>query len=76
MTREEERLEQAKFYNDKGVKDPHIHFLRGAEWADSTMLDNASELLTIYLTCYVKEFVYGISPAKLVNKFRQTLKGL
>ena len=35
MTREEERLEQAKFYNDKGVKDPHIHFLRGAEWADS-----------------------------------------
>ena len=35
MTREEERLEQAKFYNDKGVKDPHVHFLRGAEWADS-----------------------------------------
>ena len=31
MTREEERLEQAKFYKDKGVKDPHRHFLRGAE---------------------------------------------
>lgn len=76
MTREEERLEQAKFYKDKGVKDSHVHFLRGAEWADSTMLDNASELLTIYLTCYVKEFVYGVSPVKLVDKFRKTLKGL
>lgn len=36
MTREEYRLEQAKFYNDKGVKDPKIHFLRGMERADST----------------------------------------
>jgi hypothetical protein len=46
MTREEERLESAKFYNDKGMKDPHVHFLRGSEWADSTMIDKACEWLS------------------------------
>lgn len=45
MTREEERLEQAKFYNDKGVKDSKKHFLRGMEHADFTMINKACDWL-------------------------------
>lgn len=45
MTREDERLEQAKNYNSKGFENAHTAFLRGAEWADSTMIDNACEWL-------------------------------
>lgn len=52
MTREEYRLEQAEFYNDKGVKDPKRHFLRGMEHADSTMIYKACEWLNERLNDY------------------------
>ena len=69
MIREEERLEQAKFYNDKGVKDPHIHFLRAAEWADSTMIDKACEWL---------ERALPLRPDdrdEFIEQFKEAMKG-
>lgn len=69
MTREEERLEQAKFYNDKGVKDSHRHFLRGAEWADSTMIDKACE--------WLEENYPSLDGHRdwLIEQFRKAMKG-
>lgn len=73
MTREEERLEQAKFYIDKGVKDSHIHFLRGAEWADSTMIDKACEWLEE--TFKDGEVIAPLLLVRLIDKFRRAMKG-
>ena len=78
MTREEERLEQAKFYIDKGVKDPHIHFLRGAEWADSTMIDKACEWLEENLAKETSLLCSGIVHVNFnsaIRKFKQAMKG-
>lgn len=73
MTREEERLEQAKFYIDKGVKDSHRHFLRGAEWADSTMIDKACEWLE---ENYIPPAFGDMSESKeFIAKFRKAMKG-
>lgn len=73
MTREEERLEQAKFYNDKGVKDPHRHFLRGAEWADSTMIDRACEWFEE--TFKASELIAPLLLVQLEDNFRKAMKG-
>lgn len=74
MTREEERLEQAKFYIDKGVKDPHIHFLRGAEWADSTMIDKACEWLEKNV-CIAYNFSGDENTLTIIDDFRKAMKG-
>lgn len=76
MTREEERLEQAKFYKDKGVKDPHVHFLRGAEWADSTMIDKACEWLKEQLqnTTFNGEPLF-CEIEETLEDFRKVMKG-
>ena len=69
MTREEERIEQAKFYNDKGVKDPKTHFLRGMEYADSTMIDKACEWL---------ERALPLRPDdrdEFIDQFKKAMKG-
>lgn len=69
MTREEYRLEQAKFYNDKGVKDSKRHFLRGMEHADSTMIDKACEWL---------EKALPLRPDdrdEFIDQFKQAMKG-
>ena len=73
MTREEERLEQAKFYIDKGVKDPHIHFLRGAEWADSTMIDRACEWFEE--TFKASELIAPLLLVQLKDNFLKAMKG-
>lgn len=73
MTREEERLEQAKFYIDKGVKDPHIHFLRGAEWADSSMIDRACEWFEE--TFKASELIAPLLLVQLEDNFRKAMKG-
>ena len=75
MTREEERLEQAKFYNSKGVKDPHVHFLRGTEWADSTMIYKACKWLKDYAHMYVSETTGDLNESDLINAFRKAMKG-
>lgn len=71
MTREEERLEQSKFYNDKSVKDPHVHFLRGSEWADSTMIDKACEWLKNDFEELTRLHLDDI----VIDKFRKAMKG-
>lgn len=71
MTREEERLEQAKFYNDKGVKDSHKHFLRGAEWADSTIIDKACE----WLENDFEELTRLHLDNTIIDKFRKAMEG-
>ena len=71
MTREEERLEQAKFYKDKGVKDSHIHFLRGAEWADITMIDKACKWLENDFEELTRLHLDNI----VIDKFRKAMKG-
>ena len=73
MTREEERLEQAKFYIDKGVKDPHVHFLRGSEWADSTMIDKACEWLEE--TFKDGEVIAPLLLVQLIDTFRKAMQG-
>lgn len=73
MTREEERLEQAKFYIDKGVKDPHVHFLRGAEWADSSMIERACEWFEE--TFKDGEVIAPLLLVQLIDKFRKAMKG-
>ena len=74
MTREEERLEQAKFYIDKGVKDSHRHFLRGAEWADSTMIDKACKWLELNV-CNAYNFRGDDISIGFVEQFRKAMKG-
>ena len=72
MTREEYRLEQAKFYKDKGVKDPKIHFLRGMEHADSTMIDKACEWLE---ENYIPPAFGDMTKVKdFVEQFKQAMK--
>jgi hypothetical protein len=71
MNREEERLEQAKFYNDKGIKDPHIHFLRGTEWADHTMIEKACE----WLENDFEELTRLHLDNTVIDKFRKAMKG-
>ena len=71
MTREEYRLEQAKFYNDKGVNNSNIHFLRGMECADSTMIDKACEWLE---ENYIPPAFGDISEVKkFIDKFRKAM---
>lgn len=71
MTREDERLEQAKFYNDKGVKDPHVHFLRGSEWADSTMIEKACEWLKEQSCC---GYIEDINVNEFIKQFKQAMQ--
>lgn len=75
MKREEERLEQAKFYKDKGVKDPHIHFLRGAEWADRTMIEKACDWLKDYAHMFVSETTGDLNEDDLIYSFLKAMKG-
>lgn len=75
MSREDERLEQAKFYNDKGVKDPHIHFLRGSEWADSSMIDKACEWLEENMIDVGIRFIRGDEIKDIVDLFRKAMEG-
>lgn len=72
MTREEYRLEQAKFYNDKGVKDSKIHFLRGMEHADSTMIYKACEWLKEQSCC---GYIEDIDVNEFIKQFKQAMKG-
>lgn len=74
MTREEYRLEQAKYYKDKGVKDPKIHFLRGMEHADSTMIDKACEWLEKNV-CIGYNFSGDKNILTIIDDFRKAMKG-
>lgn len=69
MTREDERLEQAKNYNSKGNNNVHVAFQRAAEWADSTMIEKACDYL---------ERALPLRPDdrdEFIEQFKEAMKG-
>lgn len=76
MTREDERLEQAKNYNSKGFENAHTAFLRGTEWADSTMIEKVCEWLRNNWRKYINIDADGIVCfGHWENDFRKAMKG-
>lgn len=69
MNRQEE-IEKEAVFRYPEMTSKFIAFIKGAKWADQTMLDRACEWLSIY---YPNIDRMGID--KFITAFRQAMKG-